>query len=258
VKELTYQAIRETEDALWWHRVRRLLATQLLVRAGLAPGACAIDIGCGPGGTFELYRQLDVGLAIGFDRSNRALDLAGQRATNAALVCADASARLPFADRCANLVTIFGVLNHDWIKDEGAVFREARRILKPEGIVFVTEPAFPSLMRGMDRFGMTRKRYRPGELARAAQAAGLAVVREGHFAAWAFLPAWILARVERLTRPRSDGADALPLDLKLPPAWLNRLFYGLGRIEVAAILAGVRFPVGVTMFGLYRRPAAAP
>jgi SAM-dependent methyltransferase len=233
--------------------VRRVLATRLLEAAALVPGGLAVDIGCGPGGTFQLYEQLGVRCAVGFDRSTRALELARQRNASAALVCADASARLPFADGVADLVTILGVLNHEWIKDEEAVFREALRILKPGGLVFVTEPAFPSLTRGMDRFGMTRKRYRPGEISAAARMAGLAVLRDGHFAAWAFVPAWILARVEQ-SRLRLDRHEGLPLDLRLPPAWLNRLFYWLGRAEVTAILLGVRFPVGVTTFGLYRRP----
>ena len=254
MKEDTYAAIAAYEQRFWWHRIRRQLVAGLLRTHGLPPGATAVDIGFASGGTSLLHDELGVATAVGIERSERSLALARQRSPSTLLVCADASGTLPLQSEQFDLASIFGVLNHEWISDERRVFGEVARVLKPGGLLVVTEPAFQVLMRGMDRYCMTKHRYQPGELAAMAAANGLEVVRQGHFAMWAFVPAWLLAMWERLA-PRSWTDNQLPLDLREPPRLVNAVCYAVSWLEAMATLRGAGLPFGVTYFGLFRRPA---
>lgn len=255
MKPAAYDGIAATEARQWWHRIRRLLAARLIASAGLPPGANALDLGCGTGGTLRIFQPLGVSRLVGIDRSERALYLARRHDAGALLLCGDASQPLPLPSEVFELATIFGVLNHEWIGDEKEPLRELHRVLRPGGLLFVTEPAFPSLMRNMDRMGMTRRRYRPGEIAGLARAAGFELVRDGHFAAWAFVPAWLVARLERRgASPAEADSVPVPVDWRMAPAWLEALCYALSRAEIAAIGLGLRFPVGLTYFGLFRKP----
>jgi SAM-dependent methyltransferase len=67
---------------------------------------------------------------VGLDLSPIALGLAREKAADARLVRADIARRLPFADSTFDLVTVFGVLNHAWVREEVAVLTEIRQELR--------------------------------------------------------------------------------------------------------------------------------
>ncbi len=251
VKDAAIQAIADYQVENWWHAARRQLLQRLLDE-GLATGRnTALDLGCGPGSILPLLRTSGFHTVIGLDRSEKTLHLVQASQPDVALTCSDAAV-LPIADESVDAVTILGVLCHSWIHDERAVLSEVMRILRPGGVLCVTEPAFPSLTRAADRLVMSVRRYSPGEMTGIAESCGLRCLRDGHFAAWAFPAAWMLARVDKWRNSRE--AEELPLDLRPLPQFLNRVLYGISRLEVAAIRRGIRFPFGVTFFGLYRKP----
>ena len=94
--------------------------------------------------------------------------------------------RCLLADDSFDVVTVFNVLYHDWVKDEGAVISEVARVLRPGGVFLVTEPAFSVLTREMDAAAMGHRRYRIADFAALIERAGLRVAQASYFTSFGF------------------------------------------------------------------------
>jgi SAM-dependent methyltransferase len=138
-----------------------------------------LDLGCGRN---ALLRRYGLDRGVGVD----VVDLGG-----GALIVPDTT-RLPFADGSFDTVTCLANLNH--IPDRVPVLREARRVLAEDGRLVATmiDPVLgwlghrlfwwddPDAARGMrpgERYGLW-----PGEVVRAAAAAGFGLERRERFA----------------------------------------------------------------------------
>jgi len=234
------------------------MVARILMRVGLPKNAAALDVGCGTGGTFELFNRLGTDSNTGVDIVWDAVRTAKDKWTSAWVVQADASKPLPFREESFDLVTVFGVLHHVWIRDEVATLRQLATLMKPKGLIAITEPAFPILTRRLDNIVMTKRRYLAREITEMAHCAGLVPVRTGYFAFSAFLPVLAVALMERFFRRRrnddhNSDSSSVPMDFRMPPSWLNRLFLTLTDLEGRAIAAGFIFPVGITIIGVYQK-----
>jgi SAM-dependent methyltransferase len=248
--------IAEREDGYWWHCARRELAVALLQRHGLAQGCRAVDLGCGTGGNSTLFETFKPALAVGVDRSEIAIEYA-KRKSAARLVRADLSRALPFATGSFDVCTIFNVLYHSWIKDDGATLLEARRILRPGGLLLATEPAFPLLSRRMDEVALAERRYRPVMFAASCAEHGFEVLQLSCFTSFGVpiilalkVLEWCSALVAGAAEEGARSAEMKPLN-----PFLNRILLSLARVEARAIVGGLKIPIGVTLCCLCRKPA---
>lgn len=105
----------------------------------------ALDFGCGAGGSSTVLARLGIGQIIGVDLVNdyatiwrRRLAEAGYPDTGT-FVQAGESLRLPFGDGSFDAVFLNGVLEHLLPEERGDLLREARRLLRPGGHLFVSE-----------------------------------------------------------------------------------------------------------------------
>ena len=124
-------------------RVRYHDPDQILDFAGARRNASVVDVGCGPGVlTLEASRRVGPeGMVFAVDTDADALDrldtrLADIGARNVKISLGTAD-RLPLPDDCADIVILFSML--PVIKDRGAALKEARRVLKPSGLLVVGE-----------------------------------------------------------------------------------------------------------------------
>jgi ubiquinone/menaquinone biosynthesis C-methylase UbiE len=106
-----------------------------------------LDVGCGEG---ELARHLPDGGWVGVDSSRTMLEVAPEPA-----VRADATA-LPFADAAFGSVALLYVLYH--LRDPAQALAEARRVLRPGGLLAVAVPSrhdSPELAHALPRTVLT-------------------------------------------------------------------------------------------------------
>ena len=103
---------------------------------GLGPVARALDVGCGDG---RLTAELHAAELTAADVSAVALERAARRVPTAAHVELAPDAPLPFADSSFGLVLCAETLEH--VRDVQLLLSEARRVLRPGGVLAVTTPA---------------------------------------------------------------------------------------------------------------------
>jgi ubiquinone/menaquinone biosynthesis C-methylase UbiE len=123
----------EVNDDLWAEHVSRYAFA-----ARYAPGKYALDIGCGAGyGTAELADHAR--MVFGIDVADDAMRYARTHypLPHAHFTQASATA-LPFADGSFDVATAFEVIEH--LTDWRALLMEARRVLRRDGVLFVSTP----------------------------------------------------------------------------------------------------------------------
>jgi SAM-dependent methyltransferase len=251
--EQLYRQVFAVQGRHWWGRNRRKLSVDLLKHFGLVEGCRHLDIGCGTGQNLGLLDALHPSRVVGIDVSPVALELAGKARPGAELVSHDINRPLPFPDRSFDAATIFNVLYHQWIADDAAVLREAARVLAPDGLLLVTEPAFSALARDHDIAGMTKRRYRLRPMVEAIRSAGLDVLRANYFTSFGAPIILGMNLVNKIRRSRGPAAGDESPDMQLNPV-TDAIFYGLARAEAPLIKAAVPIPFGTTLICLARRP----
>lgn len=123
----------QVEEDLWAEHFSRYAFAARLVSGGRV-----LDIGCGAGyGTAELARAVDAAVGIDVSVETVAYAAAHYASPKTGFLAATATA-LPFADASFDVVTVFEVIEH--VSDWRALLAEARRVIRPSGLVLISTP----------------------------------------------------------------------------------------------------------------------
>ena len=149
------------------------------------PGAVLVDLGCGHAGSLLAAYSGTIERGIGFD-----VDVGPPPAENVQLHAQRVDTPLPLPDASADVVTCLAVIEH--VDRPDVLAAEARRILRPGGVLVVTTPAAqakPILelisvrLRLIDPAEILdhKRYYRPSTLRAELERAGFAAVRVSRF-----------------------------------------------------------------------------
>ncbi len=214
----------------------------------LKPEACSLkpkiaDLGCGCGGMLaRLSKSYE---AMGMDSSPEAAAFAAQRGIPVQLGFLPDQVPLPRGHFDA--VLMLDVLEH--LDDDYSSVAAAAELLRDQGILICTVPAYQWLWTKRDEHHHHRRRYSWDQFHRLFDRLGLRIEVFSHFNTWLFP----LALAERLSRRLLKRDE--PTDLRVPPAAINRLFQGIFASE-RRILGRFTLPFGLSLVAVVRKDAS--
>lgn len=155
-----YAIMAKVEDTHWWYRSLRGVIQLHKQRYIPKDSLRILDISCGTGANMQLLKQKST--VFGIDISDEAIrfssmrDLSGLSQANAM--------SLPFTENCFDLCTLMDLLSHRTVNDKCTPLKEAWRVLKPGGYIFINVPAYASLASSHDHAVHTDHRFVRSEI----------------------------------------------------------------------------------------------
>jgi ubiquinone/menaquinone biosynthesis C-methylase UbiE len=249
VEAQEYQTLFQVETTYWWHVGRQNIINSFLRRAyGYIPhrDRQILDVGCGTGATMQHLKQF--GTVTGIDFAQEALDFCRQRGEEN--VRRMDATQMSFDPATFDLVTAFDVLEH---LDDLAALREIHRVLKPEGYLLLTVPAYMFLWSDHDRALHHLRRYTRPEIVGKLVASGFSIHKASYLIT-TFFPIIVGFRLLNRVLPSRTTPKASYFMLPRP---INRFFTGLLHLE-ARLVNYLSFPVGTSVMVLARKEIAVP
>lgn len=162
----------ETEKNYWWFVLKRQLIINFIT--SLTPlGAPILEIGSGGGLlSAELHKT-------GYDIISTDIEPTSAKYTMQMgirkVFISDCGDSIPLRDASVNLIFMTDVLEH--IKDDDKTISECVRILKPQGYILITVPAYQCLFSSWDRWNRHYRRYNKKKIYNLAQKHNLTIVK---------------------------------------------------------------------------------
>lgn len=165
----------------WWHQGRRKILCDMMKKmVGNKQDKQILDVGCGPGGTSSHF--LEFGKVIGMDSSISAIKHALKKRLDDVFISTIDSQ--PIQGEIFDIITALDVIEH--IKDDSKALIELKRIMKKDGVIIITVPAFQFLWSERDIALSHFRRYTIDSLTRTLSESGFRVMRISYFFSFVF------------------------------------------------------------------------
>jgi SAM-dependent methyltransferase len=255
-----YVEMDAIEDRHWWFRGKRRLVAPLIRRmlSGRPQGkgeqrATVLEIGCGTGGNLAHFgAKFPKARFLGLDFDPGAVAFSRDKSARCATpfdVLQGDGLRLPIATGSVDGALALDIVEH--FEDDRAVTAELARVLAPGASLVLSVPAWPSLWSPHDEFLHHARRYRPAEIRKLVQGAGLTIVEERGFNFLLLAPIWLVRKLKR-SRSRGargrDGEASAGTDFFNMPRALEALLSGLFVVEAGLVrLLPIRSGVSIML-----------
>ncbi len=244
-----YENLLQAEERMWWFDgMREILFRVLDPLVAGHKGGRVLEAGCGTGYNARL-------LEIRYGWEMTALDLSGPalrycQARGLYRVVRGDLGELPFASHAFDAAVALDVLVYFKAGEEARALGELARVVRPGGLVVVRVAALEWLRSRHSHFVGEVQRFTRWSLLRAADRAGLRVLRCTYANSLLMPVAALKFRVwEPLARAEPQSG------VRLPPAWINRLLRSALRAEAAWIGGGHALPAGQSLLLVARKAA---
>ncbi len=254
--EKFFEPLHAIEDKHFWFRSRNQLIGGLIEKycsATFSETMIGMEIGCGTGNVLKYLNTRFSGQRIlGMDLFREGLVFAALRG-NSSLIQADIH-HSPFAQEF-DWIGLFDIIEH--LDEDVLVLQDTAALLRENGKLLISVPAFPVLWSYFDVAGKHKRRYTTQSLEKACKDAGLELVFSSYTNALIFPILWVVRRVFQMGKaPESLSEDALTAktnsELRIIPLVNSLISFILG-LEGSLIQAGVRMPFGTSLIAVARR-----
>ncbi len=239
-----YGFMYEMENTHWWFISRNRLIRHLIESRNRS-FPMILDAGSGTGVNLRSYGEL--GRAFGIDISHQAIEFCRKR--NLKNLIRGPLEQIGFKKKTFDLITCLDVLEHT--VDPLRTLAELKRVLKDDGIMIVTVPAFKFLWSQHDEALSHLRRYTKDDLQLELQEAGMKIEKIGYF----FFASFFIVTPVRIARKFLSRNIVSKSDTTtMPPRLLNEFLKKLFSLEIK-IIDYFDLPFGTTLYAVVSKKA---
>ena len=152
------------DQSSYWNRVApQKRFTHILNTAWLAgivqKDDPILDYGCGQGRLVKQLRDLGYTNLMGMDSAEEMLEV-GRKEEGLENLIYNNSPQIPLPDHSQKLIILFAVLTCiPFSEDQQALIDEIRRVLTPDGRIYISDPLINDDKRNLDRYTIGKEKY---------------------------------------------------------------------------------------------------
>lgn len=237
-----YEELYLVENNHWWHRHKRKLVHQLVSKYVSRKGK-VLDVGAGTG---KLLSELkEKGWQVdGVDGAKEAVVQSKRRGIR--INQQNLTKRLKFTANSFDLVTCLDVLEH--LEDDQALLNEMKRVVKPNGIILVTVPAYQWLYSYWDKMLNHFRRYSERDLIILGKKTQLRLVFISFFSSFFLLPAIVVRKLKSGSK-KQEVSDFQTTPLAFISVPILNILAGVERL----LIKYFRLPFGMSLVCVFRK-----
>ena len=236
----TYEAMAKHEDSHWWYVARREILATVIKTFNLPENAQILEAGAGTGGNTKMLKQF--GQVTVLEPNENAQKYLQEKTGLPVIVCSLPDIT-PLAEKKFDLIVLFDVLEH--IENDVEALESLKKLLTPEGKIFITVPAFPFLWGEHDKVHYHFRRYVKPTLNQVCSQANMNIIQMGYFNTFLFP---VIAAIRLLQKTLGKGGTDQD---KIPSPFVNKILCIIFSAEKAFVKRG-GFPFGVSLFSVIK------
>ncbi len=219
MKKYLYEDLFSLEEKHWWHRSKRAIVQKFIRIYNTTKNPKILDIGCGTGKNME--ELLNFGSVYGLDSSPEALKFCKKRGLKNLIL--GSAEKTHLKKDTFNIITLLDVLEHT---DDNKTLQEVYRILKNDGLIIITVPAYSWLWSNWDVVLHHQRRYTTRSLSEVLKKNNFKTIKISYMYSFLVLPILIIRTVKSLLSKKDYSSD-----FKLSSPLINILMSKLANIE---------------------------
>jgi len=234
-----YESLRDSQQKHWWFTGRRSIIRRLISKhLADVERPAILEAGCGYGGNLPLLQEFGDVSAFEYDDDARKYASQNLNIDVARGVLPD---DLELGAEPFDLIAMLDVLEH--IEQDKASLETLRGLLKPDGKLLITVPAFPWLWSKHDELHHHVRRYSRANLSKTIADAGLELERIGYFNSLLFPLALVERALSKIVK-NTGSHDT-------PPKFINAILAKIFGFE-QHLVGNVPMPYGLSLFAIVK------
>lgn len=232
-KKNRYQTIEKIEETHFWFIGRRKILRYLLSKYLDKKIEIVLDVGCGTGYNYNLFSENTISKYVGIDQWADQSNLKFND-NKFFLIAGDVNC-LPLDAESVDIVLALDIFEH---VDDNKISKEIFRVLKPNGVLLATVPAFNWMWSHRDNDAGHLRRYTRKAFKKLIENNGMEVVFSNFYQFFLF-PISLISRLLMGKKSR-DIED-------IPPRPVNFLFNVINSVEFYLLKSKVNFAFGTSI-----------
>lgn len=248
-----YKEYYDLERNHWWfvarekiisNYIKKLIDQKFLNSSGLK----ILNVGCGPGRSSQYLSNFGEVTSVEYDKD--CCEFASER-TGLHIIHGSIT-ELPFPENSFDLVCAFDVIEH--VEDDQLAVDEMKRVVKEDGIIFITVPAFMSMWSHHDVINHHFRRYKLPEVKTLFLSKNDGkMIFSSYFNTFLFPPIYFFRIVSNWFKSgekrKGSGSDFEAFK----PGILNNILYAIMHLETRFINKNISFPFGVSILYTWKK-----